>query len=229
MSKIKFLAVLSALALLLTLPAVAYGQGTGIPPHVFTGKAMVDGQTAPDGTMVTAMIGEDKKGSTSVMDGKYALAVKAGDGTEVSFMVGDAMVMETGEWMMGGASMMDLMAGEGMMMGGGMVGGDGPPGPAGARGPAGPRGPAGAAGAAGSNGSDGAAGSAGPQGPAGPQGAAGPAGQAGAPGEPGQAGAVGATGPMGPAGSSTLGIIALVISIVALAGAAGIWYLSRQS
>ena len=34
---------------------------------------------------------------------------------------------------------------------------------------------------------------------------------------------------MGPAGSSTLGIIALVISIVALAGAAGIWYLSRQS
>ena len=227
MSKIKFLAVLSALALLLTLPAVAYGQGTGIPPHVFTGKAMVDGQTAPDGTMVTAMIGEDKKGSTTVMNGKYALAVKAGSGTEVSFMVGDAMA-GTGEWMMGGASMMDLMAGEGMTMIGG-IGAAGPPGPAGARGPAGPRGPAGADGAAGSNGSDGAAGAAGPQGPAGPQGAAGPAGQAGAPGEPGQAGAVGATGPMGPAGSNTMGIIALVISIVALAGAAGIWYLSRQS
>ena len=223
MSKIKFLAVLSALALLLTIPAVAYGQGTGIPPHVFVGKAMVDGQSAPDGTMVTAMIGDAEKGSGTVMNGKYSLAVKAGDGTEVSFMVGDAMVMEKGEWMMGGASMMDLMAGDGMMMGPGGAGEPGPAGPPGARGPAGPRGPEGAAGSAGSDGA------AGPPGPAGPQGAAGAAGPAGAPGEPGQAGAAGATGPMGPAGSSTLGIIALVISIVALAGAAGIWYLSRQS
>ena len=50
------------------------------------------------------------------MDGKYALAVKAGSGTEVSFMVGDTMVVEKGEWMMGG-----------------MMGGEGPQGPAGAR------------------------------------------------------------------------------------------------
>ena len=229
MSKLKFLAVLSMLAVLLTIPAVAYGQGTGIPPHVFTGKAMVNGQTAPDGTMVTAMIGNAEKGSGTVMDGKYALAVKAGDGTEVSFMVGDAMVMEKGEWMMGGASMMDLMAGEGMMMGPGGAGEQGPPGPAGARGPAGPRGPEGEHGHDGAEGPAGATGPQGPQGPAGPQGAQGPAGQAGAPGEPGQAGAAGATGPAGPAANNTLGIIALVISIVALAGAAGIWYLSRQS
>ena len=137
MSKIKFLAVLSALALLLTLPALAYGQGTGIPPHVFTGKAMVNGQTAPDGTMVSAMIDGQERGSVEVMDGKYALAVKAGNGTEVSFMVGDAMVMEKGEWMMGGASMMDLMADEDMMMGPGGTGEPGPAGPPGARGPAG--------------------------------------------------------------------------------------------
>ncbi len=227
MSKIKFLAVLSALALLLTLPAVAYGQGTGIPPHVFTGKAMVDGQPAPEGTMVTAMIGDTKKGSGTVMDGKYSLAVKAGDGTEVSFMVGDAMVMEKGEWMMGGASMMDLMAGEGMMMGG--AGEPGPAGPAGARGPAGPRGPEGEHGHDGAEGPAGATGPQGPQGPAGPQGAAGAAGPAGSPGEPGQAGPAGATGPAGAAGGETLAIIALVISILALAGAGGIWYLSRSS
>ena len=224
MGKVRVLAMLAALALLLTLPAVAYAQS--LPPHIFVGHAMVDGDDAMDGTVVTAMIGEDVKGTTTVMDGMYTLPVNAGAGTEVSFMVGDMSVMEKGSWMQGGATMMDLMAGGAMMGPGGGQGVAGEQGPPGARGPAGPRG------ADGSDGGAGAAGATGPAGPAGTAGSAGSAGPAGNPGEPGPqgpAGAGGAMGPAGPAGSSTLSIIALVISIVALAGAGGIWYLSRSS
>ena len=223
MSKVRVLALLTALALLLTLPAVAYAQS--LPPHIFVGHAMVDGGDAMDGTVVTAMIGEEVKGTTTVMDGMYTLPVNAGAGTEISFMVGDMSVMEKGNWMQGGATMMDLMAG-GAMMGPGGQGEAGEQGPPGARGPAGPRG------ADGSDGVAGAAGATGPAGAAGSAGAAGGAGPAGNPGEPGPqgpAGPAGSTGSAGPAGSGTLSIIALVISIVALAGAGGIWYLSRQS
>ena len=224
MGKVRVLAMLAALALLLTLPAVAYAQS--LPPHIFVGHAMVDGDDAMDGTVVTAMIGEEVKGTTTVMDGMYTLPVNAGAGTEVSFMVGDMSVMEKGNWMQGGATMMDLMAGGAMMGPGGGQGVAGEQGPPGARGPAGPRG------SDGSDGGAGAAGATGPAGPAGSAGAAGPAGSAGNPGEPGPqgpAGPAGSTGSAGPAGSSTLSIIALVISIVALAGAGGIWYLSRSS
>ena len=160
MGKVRVLAMLTALALLLTLPAVAYAQS--LPPHIFVGHAMVDGNDARNGTVVTAMIGEEVKGTTTVMDGMYTLPVNAGAGTEVSFMVGDMSVMEKGNWMQGGATMMDLMAGSAMVGPGGQ-GMPGEPGPPGARGPAGPRGGDGAAGA------DGAVGAAGPAGPAGPR------------------------------------------------------------
>ena len=220
MSKVRVLALLTALALMLTLPAVAYAQS--VPPHIFTGMVMVDGDEPADGTVVTAMVGEMKAMST-VMNGMYTVPVNGTPGAEVSFMVGEMSVMEKGEWMQGGATKMNLMAGDDTMM---MTGGQGA---VGATGPAGPRGPAGPSGAAGSAGE---AGSAGAAGSAGPPGAAGSFGPAGAPGEPGPAGGVGPAGQMGsagPAGSSVLSIIALVISIVALAGAGGIWYLSRSS
>ena len=117
MGKVRVLAMLTALALLLTLPAVAYAQS--LPPHIFVGHAMVDGDDARNGTVVTAMIGEEEKGTTTVMDGMYTLPVNAGAGTEVSFMVGDMSVMEKGSWMQGGATMMDLMAGSAMIGPGG--------------------------------------------------------------------------------------------------------------
>ena len=223
MGKVRVLAMLTALALLLTLPAVAYAQS--LPPHIFVGHAMVDGNDARNGTVVTAMIGEEVKGTTSVMDGMYTLPVNAGAGTEVSFMVGDMSVMEKGSWMQGGATMMDLMAGSAMVGPGGQ-GMPGEPGPPGARGPAGPRGGDGSDGPAGS---DGAAGPAGPAGSAGGAGLAGPAGNPGEPGPQGPAGPAGSTGSAGPPAGNSLSIIALVISIVALAGAGGIWYLSRSS
>ena len=52
MGKVRVLAMLTALALLLTLPAVAYAQS--LPPHIFVGHATVDGDDARNGTVVTA-------------------------------------------------------------------------------------------------------------------------------------------------------------------------------
>ena len=63
-----------------------------------------------DDTVVTAMIGGELKGTTTVMDGMYTLPVNAGAGTEISFMVGEMSVMEKGSWMQGGATMIDLIA-----------------------------------------------------------------------------------------------------------------------
>ena len=80
----------------------------GIPPHVFTGRALIDGQIVADGVMVEAQIGGEVRGSAVVVDGKYNIAVKAGNGYEVRFFVDGLPVDEKGEWMMGGASMRDL-------------------------------------------------------------------------------------------------------------------------
>ncbi len=216
MSKVRILALLTALALLLTLPAAAYAQT--VPPHIFVGQAMMDGDDAMDGTVVTAMIDEEVKGSTTVMDGRYIMPVSHGSGTEISFMVGSMKIMDKGSWMQGGTTMMNLIAGLDPMM---------PiPGESGKQGTAGPTGPAGPAGPRGNDGSDGSGGAAGPAGPVGPAGQWGPA---GTPGEPGAPSPTGQMGPAGPAAGNTLSIIALVISIVALGGAGGIWYLSRSS
>ena len=94
MSKVRVLALLTALALLLTLPAAAYAQS--VPPHIFTGMVMVDGDEPADGTMVTAMVGEEVKGMSAVMNGMYTVPVNQGSGTEVSFMVGEMSVMGEG-------------------------------------------------------------------------------------------------------------------------------------
>jgi hypothetical protein len=225
MRKVRVLALLTALALLLTMPAAAYAQA--VPPHIFVGQAMVDGDDAMDGTIVTAMIDEEVKGSTTVMDGWYTLPVRHGNGTEISFMLGSMNVMEKGSWMQGGATLMNLMTGTDPMMGG-IAGEPGEQGTTGARGPAGPAGPQGNEGPAGAGGTAGATGPPGPAGPAGQWGPAGPAGPAGEPSAPGQAGPEGQMGPAGPAASNTLSIIALAISIAALAGAGGAWYLIRS-
>ena len=55
MIKVRFLALLSVLALLLTLPAIASAQS--VPPHIFIGTVSVNGLSAPVGTTVIAMIG----------------------------------------------------------------------------------------------------------------------------------------------------------------------------
>ncbi len=209
MKRIGVMAATAMIALLLALPlglAMAQDGDTGPrPPATLFGTAMADGFAVPPGTMIVAMVGDEKIGSTEVMEngkfGPFELMAPSGEDMMVSFMVGERMSDYMYEWMSGGAEAMAMInanlalddeALEGMM------------GPAGAMGAAGP------AGAAGAMGADG---SAGPQGVQGTQGEAGPTGADGADGSAGAAGPAGEVGPPGPTGS--LGIIALIVAIIA--------------
>ena len=212
MKRIGVMAATAMIALLLALPlglAMAQDGNSGnVPPATIYGTAMADGFAVPPGTMIVAMVGDEKVGSTEVMaDGKFGpltLMAPSGDDMMVSFMVGERMSDYMYDWMSGGAEAMvminanlvpDASAMEGMT------------------GPAGPRGAAGSAGAAGVMGPEGAMGSEGAQGAQGTQGEPGVAGADGSDGTEGAAGPAGAVGPPGPTGS--LGIIALIVAIVA--------------
>ena len=212
MKRIGVMAATAMIALLLALPlglAIAQDGDTGPrPPATLFGTAMADGFAVPMGTMIVAMVGDEKIGSTEVMAngkfGPFELMAPSGEDMMVSFMVGERMSDYMYEWMSGGAEAMAMINAnlvpsdetmEGMM------------GPEGAMGPAGPAGAAGVMGADGSMGSEGA------QGAQGTQGEAGSAGANGADGTEGAAGPAGGVGPPGPTGS--MGIIALIVAIVA--------------
>ena len=212
MKRIGAMAATAMIALLLALPlglAMAQDGNSGnVPPATLFGTAMADGFAVPPGTMIVAMVGDEKIGSTEVMaNGKFGpltLMAPSGDDMMVSFMVGERMSDYMFEWMSGGAEAMvminaDLVPDASVMEG--------------MTGPAGPRGAAGAAGAAGAMGPEGAMGTEGPTGPQGAQGTQGGAGADGADGAEGATGPAGEVGPAGPAGS--LGIIALIVAIVA--------------
>ena len=77
MTKTKFLALFSVLALLLTIPAVAFAQS---PPAIFVGNVMVDGEMAPDGTTITAEVDGEDVATAMTMDGEYNLTIA--DGTD---------------------------------------------------------------------------------------------------------------------------------------------------
>ena len=212
MKRIGAMAATAMIALLLALPlglAMAQDGNSGnVPPATLFGTAMADGFAVPPGTMIVAMVGDEKIGSTEVMaDGKFGpltLMAPSGEDMMVSFMVGERMSDYMYDWMSGGAEAMvminanlvpDASAMEGMM---GSEGARGPAGPAGDMGPEGTMGSEGAQGAQGAQGTQGEAGSAGADGADGTEGAAGPA---------------GGVGPPGPTGS--MGIIALIVAIVA--------------
>ena len=212
MKRIGVMAATAMIALLLALPlglAMAQDGNSGnVPPATLFGTAMADGFAVPPGTMIVAMVGDEKVGSTEVMaDGKFGpltLMAPSGDDMMVSFMVGERMSEYMYDWMSGGAEAMvminanlvpDASAMESMT------------GPEGARGPAGPAGDMGPEGTMGPDGTQGA------QGAQGTQGEPGVAGADGADGVEGAAGPAGGVGPPGPTGS--LGIIALIVAIIA--------------
>ena len=184
MTKTRFLALVTALALLLAIPTAVFAQR--VPPHVFVGAVSLDGTAAVDGAAVTAWIDGEQVAATNASGGEYSLLVDQGDssyaGKTVSFKVSGANVAQTATWMQGGGDVLNLVATTGSGSNGG---GAGDTGEAGARGPAGPAG---------------AAGSAGPPGPAGSAGSAGSAGTAGSTGPGGSAGSAGAAGAAGPTG-----------------------------
>ena len=248
MTKTKFLALFSVLALLLTIPAVAFAQS---PPAIFVGNVMIDidGEMAPapDGTTITAEVDGEDVATAMTMDGEYNLTIADGtDGMMVMFMIGDAMAMEEGSWMQG-VQKLDLSPVTGMMPGDeeetpmppeeteeppSMVGPQGEQGERGLQGPQGdqgPEGPQGDQGDTGPQGDQGDTGAQGPQGDAGARGAAGADGAAGAVGEAGAQGAAGAAGAAGDDASSVLGIVALILAIIAIVGAGGAFLMGRRS
>ena len=225
MTKTKIVALLSVLALLASLPlTVALAQGA---PYLVIGSAMLDDEPAMMGTMVVAMVGEEKVGSGEVFDamGHYRLLIDGGgmgDTLMISLMMGEGdeameyMAMTDEDVMIGmsgDARMADLMAYSGEQPDpaatpaptltaaqerAAMRGPSGLKGAAGEQGAAGEPGAAGADGAAGARGSAGADGS---DGSDGADGARGPAGADGSDGSDGSNGAHGGAGSVGPAGA----------------------------
>ena len=219
MTKTRFLALVTALVLILTIPTAVFAQR--VPPHVFMGTAMLDGAMAADGAAVTAWIDGNQVAATNMSGGTYTLLVDQGDssfaGKTVSFRVGGGNATQTAPWTQGGGDELNLVATTGGPGGGGPgeTGGTGDKGATGATGATGPAGSAGATGPAGSAGSGGAAGSAGPAGPEGAAGSTGAAGPTGAAGDDG--------------GGGLIGIIALIIAIVALLAAGGSYMMGRRA
>ena len=220
MTKTKIVALLSVLALLASLPlTVALAQGA---PYLVIGSAMLDDEPAMMGTMVVAMVGEEKVGSGEVFDamGHYRLQItdgSPGDTVMISLMMGEGeYTAMTDEDIMigssGGRMMADLMAYSGdapdppptaaptLTAAQERAAMRGPSGLQGAQGEAGPAGADGADGAAGARGPAGADGSDGSDGADGARGSAGSAGSAGADGSDGSDGSNGARGGAGSAG-----------------------------
>ena len=202
MKRIGAMAAVALIALLLALPlgaAMAQDGGTtgNLPPATLFGMVTADGLPVPEGTMITAMVGDEKVGQGMVMAGgsfgPLELMMPSGDDMMVTFMVGDRMSSFTYDWMSGGL--------ENEMITANLADDAGSMGPAGAAGAAGVAGPKGDPGAPGEQGAPGAQGPAGGPGPAGADGAA---------------GAAGPQGPVGgPGGAGSMGIIALIVAIVA--------------
>ena len=63
-AKVRVLALAAVMTLLLALPALVSAQSA--PPHVFIGKATVNGVPAQAGTMVMAMVGDRMVGEAVV-------------------------------------------------------------------------------------------------------------------------------------------------------------------
>ena len=228
MTKTKIVALLSILALLASLPlTVALAQGA---PYLVIGSAMLDDEPAMMGTMVVAMVGEEKVGSGEVFDamGHYRLLIDGGgmgDTLMISLMMGEGdeameyMAMTDEDVMIGmsgDSRMADLMAYSGEQPDPAatpaptltaaqereaMRGPSGLQGVAGEQGAAGEPGAAGADGAAGARGPAGADGSDGSDGSDGADGSRGPAGADGSDGSDGSNGARGGAGSVGPAGA----------------------------
>jgi hypothetical protein len=80
---------------------------------MFLGRALVNGQPAPVGTPVVALIGGEQQGSAAVrQNGEYGpLKVARGSGNKVLFLIGEAAAMQTATWEEGGADVLNLTTG----------------------------------------------------------------------------------------------------------------------
>ena len=117
MKRIGVMAATAMIALLLALPLglvmAQDGNSGNTPPATLYGTAMADGFPVPMGTMIVAMVGDEKIGSTEVMaNGKFGplvLMAPSGEDMMVSFMVGERMSDYMYDWMSGGAEAMVMI------------------------------------------------------------------------------------------------------------------------
>ena len=113
MTKTRFLALLSVLALLAALPLASVFAQQPVPPHKFYGMVVVDGEAPPEGSTVRAVVtitmtndeGEEETMTRTIGEamtgamGNYVLTTQGDSalaGMEVMFhvMVGEAEAME---------------------------------------------------------------------------------------------------------------------------------------
>ena len=223
MTKTRFLALLSVLALLAAMPLASVFAQQPVPPQKFYGMVLVNGEAPPEGstviaTVTTMMTNEEGEEVTETMEigramtmdamGNYVLTTEADSalaGKEVMFQV-MVMGMEDSEpampsMMMGEEGMMPMEESIMWMQGNtrnvDLEVGESMMTPDGPR-PVIPMGPTGPRGPVGPQGEQGEPG---PAGADGSDGARGPAGPAGAAGSDGADGSDGARGPAGAAGS----------------------------
>ena len=226
MTKTRFLALLSVLALLAAMPLASVFAQQPVPPQKYYGMVMVDGEAPPEGTSVMAFVEQE------VMEGEETMTKMVEIGMAMTDAMGNYVLTTDDDSMLQGMEVMfsimvmgmedsqdampyTMMDGEKMMVdsvmwmqgdasqlnlevGKSVVRPDGTTGPAPVVGPRGPQGPQGPQGEPGADGADGSDGARGPQGPAGP------AGPAGADGSDGSDGARGATGAAGSDGADRL-------------------------
>ena len=87
-------------------------SGGSSPPHIFIGKAKVDGRSAPAGALVTAYIDGVPQGASTVKsDGSYKLRVNQGEGASITFKIGNLTAHQSATWKQGGANVLELSAG----------------------------------------------------------------------------------------------------------------------
>ena len=151
MKRFGAMAAAAMIVVLLALPlGLVSAQGgapsANLPPAFLFGTAMADGLPVGEGTMITAMAGDQKVGSTMVMgNGKFGpleLMQPTSGEMMISFMVGERTSEYMYEWMSGGREIVMLDAN----LTGSMTAPEPEPGPAGSAGPPGPPGVPGPAG-----------------------------------------------------------------------------------
>lgn len=81
---------------------------SNLPPHVFIGKATIDGELAPPGTIVAAFVGGNEAGKGLVLDnGQFTILIPFPNQI-VSFSVGGFDTGQTAPTEVGGADVIDL-------------------------------------------------------------------------------------------------------------------------
>ena len=115
MGKLISIVAVVVLAMFL-LPAVALAQPEA---SWFYGDVVVDGEAAPDGTVVSAWIEGNMTASTPTSDGEYVLTVgepgKTYPGATVTFQIDGSATGVTRTWVQGEPFETDLTIGEGVI------------------------------------------------------------------------------------------------------------------